>query len=871
MHQPDAEILIQALERIQGGAILLSSDWRVLYVSANALTLLGISLPEEDQPLIWDCSCFKDITTWRAAFEEAFHKRIPTLELPFKNGEWIRWHLHSSDSGYTLLPELLPTFSHTNAGRDAHLVDMQRHENLLEEVQSIAHVGFWEYDIKSDKLFWSDFIHTLLGTDPKQVELTYDLFFGFVHPADRQMVHQAYQEHLSSRKPYNIIHRIVSGKGQIKTVREYCYTEMDSAGTPIRSIGVMMDLTGTTALEDQVLQSEREFKELFDRLPVGIVYQERNGQITRANEAASTLLGLTWGQMVGRQSMHPAWRAMRQDGSPFPGEEHPAMEALRTGKPVREVIMGIYHPEKDANVWILVNADPEFKEGELEPYRVFTSFIDISERMETLQLLQESESVLNSILNSSKESIFAVDNNQQVLFFNRTFANDFQAVYNVTVEKGHRLIEILPDPVYQQWMSRLNQVKEGQTIHAVDHVVAGNHEFFIEVSIVPLQQQDQINGAVIFSRDLTNEELARKALLESNERFQSIFNNSASPMLLVDVGMQTIIDANLAAENFYGWNKQELLAKKVSEFNVQPLDALQNLEKLKFESQNQILQVTHKRADGSIRDVEIYASLIKQGKEEMVMEIIIDVTDRNRYIHATEIKNKILQDIAWSQSHLVRAPLSRMMGLISLINTDSILTGSLSEDQLRIILDNIVKSGKELDFIIKDITDKTALVSNIEHEGIYLHRDSMPLDDFEEMQLLMVDDDPLMLMLQEQLCIQAGLHPKPVPFNDANVALSYIEKEDRPGLVFLVLLDIHMQPLNGWDFMEKINKLTLQGQLKIVIVTGTDSMYERIYGSKFAYVIDHITKPVTVDMLRQLKNNNKISVLWRIDQDTQVL
>lgn len=871
MHQTDAELLVQALERIQGGAILLSSDLRIQYISANAATLLNISLPESNQPLIWDCGSFRDISVWRPAFEEAFHKQLPLLELPFRNGQWMRWHLHSSKSGYTLLPELLSDFSQTNDGRNAYVADMQRQENLLKEVQSIARVGFWEYDIIADKLYWSDFIHTLLGTDPDQVVLTYDLFFGYVHPADRQMVHQAYQDHLSNRKPYNIIHRIVSGKGHIKTVREYCFTEMDEAGRPIRSIGVMMDLTGTTALEDQVLQSEREFKELFDRLPVGIVYQDRNGQITRANEAASTLLGLTWDQMAGRHSVHPEWRAMRQDGSPFPGEQHPAMEALRTGKPVREVIMGIYHPEKDKNVWILVNADPEFREGESDAYRVFTSFIDITERMETLQLLQESENVLNSILNSSVESIFAVDNHQNVLFFNRTFANDFFAVYNVTVEKGHRLIEILPDPVYQQWMNRLNQVMQGQTIHAVDHVVAGSHELFIEVSIVPLQQHEQITGAVIFSRDLTNEELARRALLESNERFQSIFNNSASPMLLVDVAMQRIVDANLAAETFYGWNKQELLEKKVSEFNVQPIDALQNLERLRSESQNQIFQVTHKRADGSIRDVEIYASLIRKGKEEMVMEIIIDVTDRNRYIHATEIKNKILQDIAWTQSHLVRAPLSRMMGLISLINTDSILTGSLSEDQLRIILDNIIKSGKELDFIIKDITDKTALVSNIEHEGIYLHRDSMPLGDFEEMRLLMVDDDPLMLMLQEQLCIQAGLHQQPVPFNDANVALSYIEQEDRPGLVFLVLLDIHMQPLNGWDFMEKISKLTLQGQLKIVIVTGTDSMYERIYGSKFAYVIDHITKPVTVEMLRQLKNNDKISVLWRIEQDNKVL
>ena len=122
---------------------------------------------------------------------------------------------------------------------------------------------------------------------------------------------------------------------------------------------------------------------LFQSMAIGIVYQDSNGKIISANQAAQELLGLTEDQLMGRTSMHPEWHAIHPDGTLFPGETHPAMQALQTGKPVHNTPMGVYHPIKKKYTWILINAYPEFEKGKDIPYQVFATFTDVTELIET--------------------------------------------------------------------------------------------------------------------------------------------------------------------------------------------------------------------------------------------------------------------------------------------------------------------------------------------------------------------------------------------------------------------------------------------------------------------------------------------------------
>jgi len=98
-----------------------------------------------------------------------------------------------------------------------------------------------------------------------------------------------------------------------------------------------------------------ELRTLITSMAEGVVVQAQTGEIVLANAQACALLGLTEDELFGRDSSDPRWRAVREDGSPLPGEEHPAMVTLRTGEPQTNVVMGVHHPD-GRRVWLSVSA-----------------------------------------------------------------------------------------------------------------------------------------------------------------------------------------------------------------------------------------------------------------------------------------------------------------------------------------------------------------------------------------------------------------------------------------------------------------------------------------------------------------------------------
>ncbi len=141
-----------------------------------------------------------------------------------------------------------------------------------------------------------------------------------------------------------------------------------------------VDITGYRQMRCDLQESERKYRHLFETMAQGVVYQDAEGNIVSANPSAERILGLSFEQMQGRTSRDPRWKAMHEDGSELPGEDHPSMVALRTGRPVYGFIMGIFNPELEQTRWILVNAVPEFRQGEEAPVQVYTTFEDMTER-----------------------------------------------------------------------------------------------------------------------------------------------------------------------------------------------------------------------------------------------------------------------------------------------------------------------------------------------------------------------------------------------------------------------------------------------------------------------------------------------------------
>ncbi len=128
-----------------------------------------------------------------------------------------------------------------------------------------------------------------------------------------------------------------------------------------------------------------------------------------------------------------------------------------------------------------------------------------------------------------------------------------------------------------------------------------------------------------------------------------------------------------------------------------------------FENQGKAspIEVTIKRKDGLERVLLVSGMTYfdESGKPYKHIAVLNDITERQKMLKGLEKQNKQLLEIAWSQSHLVRAPLSKIMGLSAAIQNRLI-----NEEKVEEFLNYIQQSAQELDNVIRQISNKTATI-----------------------------------------------------------------------------------------------------------------------------------------------------------------
>ncbi|MGL1904226.1 MAG: PAS domain S-box protein [Fibrobacterales bacterium] len=147
-------------------------------------------------------------------------------------------------------------------------------------------------------------------------------------------------------------------------------------------------------------EDENSLKHLIQHLHAGVVVHAADTHILLANEQASILLGLTIDQMMGKVAIDPAWCFVREDETPMPIEEYPVARVFSTQAPVQNLVVGINRPSTNDRVWVMVNAFPELNsDGQI--VQAVVTFINITDRMNIEEALQESEQAFRSLFENS--------------------------------------------------------------------------------------------------------------------------------------------------------------------------------------------------------------------------------------------------------------------------------------------------------------------------------------------------------------------------------------------------------------------------------------------------------------------------------------
>ena len=277
----------------------------------------------------------------------------------------------------------------------------------------------------------------------------------------------------------------------------------DEDGTFERVLGVLIDVSTERQAADERRESEDRRRALFEHLPHGVIYADRQGRILAANPAAERFFGLSAADLAGRSLDDPRWKVVRGDGSDFPAAERAVMPALRTGVTVHDVEFGVYNGVDHTYRWARVTAVPEFRPGETEPSGVLATFDDITQR----------------------------------------------------------------------------------------------HRSEIE-------------------------------LRESEARYRAMFAENRAIKLLIDPATGEIVDANPAAEDFYGYTREQLCSLRISDINTLSVPEVKAEMDTAAGGPTVNFAFRHRLASGEVRDVEVNSGPLVVAGRKLLFSIIQDVTER---------------------------------------------------------------------------------------------------------------------------------------------------------------------------------------------------------------------------------------------------
>jgi PAS domain S-box-containing protein len=230
---------------------------------------------------------------------------------------------------------------------------------------------------------------------------------------------------------------------------------------------------------------------------------------------------------------------------------------------------------------------------------------------------------------------------------------------------------------------------------AVNCMKAGANDYVIKEQIkrLPYAVLEVIEANKVRLEKLEMEE----QLLQSEEKFRNLFQNHSAIKLIIDPESLEIVDANHAAEAFYGWSVDTLTKMKISDINSLPEPKIREKINLVFKNVTINFDFRHRRANDTLSDVEVFSSIVTIGKRDYIHSIIHDITEKKD----TEKKLKLLSRAL--EQNPVAIVISDYQGIIEYVNPAFTAITGYTLDEIKLKAPRILSSEHQSDRFYKQI------------------------------------------------------------------------------------------------------------------------------------------------------------------------
>ncbi len=449
----------------------------------------------------------------------------------------------------------------------------------------------------------------------------------------------------------------------------------------------------------QLLESEKKYKSLFNSSPVPMFVLDRHSlEFLSVNDAAIKLYGYSAEEFLSLK-VSDLWL----------NREEPEIEHTVNNNRHGYFEFKISHKKKSGEVIHLeIQSNPISFDG--RDARV-TLLNDITGRIKAEKLLTDSEQRFKALVQEASDLVMILD-------FNGNFSHvspSSELVMGIPADQMLKmnLFDLIHSEDIDQVKKNILKLKNTKRVQIPSYRVktSSNEWRWIETVLTNLIKDPAVNGLVANSRDITEFVNQEQKLIDSLKRYDIVAKATSDTITDYDV-QNDLMQFNHGMELMFGYTPDQICTKgSWWDDKVHPEDAERVKSKVAqvYKNGHGSLQIKYRFrcANGSYKYIldRTYLVTDELGKPLKMIGSMQDITEIQNHIQTIEDHNERLKDIAWTQSHVVRAPLARIMGIIDLLQTDNDI---VDQEEL---LKHILNSATELDGIIRKITNQTEQVT----------------------------------------------------------------------------------------------------------------------------------------------------------------
>lgn len=472
------------------------------------------------------------------------------------------------------------------------------------------------------------------------------------------------------------------------------------------------------SLEEELRKLQDRYRNLFNSLAQGVIYHDSSSLATEANLAAQQILGMSLAEMKSAQSPLPT--LICEDGSPFPVDQLPHTLALKEGREIRHVVLGVFNKFDNKLRWLLVNSVPIHRENETAPYQIITTFIDITRRKEAEQALRESQERFSLFMENAPVVVFIKDENSNTLFNNKFHreATGFDTT-------GISTMDIFPADIAAHLVDHDRKaLKTGywKGTELITNKAGIRHTYNTIKFTIPRQGQSPLLGGI--AHDITEQLKTEASLRESEQRYRLLFQNMPTAVIYHqairnddgEITDMLCLDVNEACERLIGIPRERIVNRSFGEVipgyqdNMRYwLDMYEGIEKLPhtlhFENYINNLDLWLNISAYSLPDscfVTMFQDITEMKKsvattQQLNNELEQRVLERTAQLRAI---NKEIEAYSYSVSHDLRAPLRAISEFTKILAEE--YGPKLDDEGLR-LLGIIKRNVNKMEQLIQDL------------------------------------------------------------------------------------------------------------------------------------------------------------------------